>query len=243
VPSRGATCAASVVMPYLRWLYLCVPLTACAVDANDVTIELAPDLISSIDGTLAVHATVFRDRDPSRDEGLQLVIAYTDRNGAPHSIAPIDGKTDATGAFDATISGLLWDGTGTVKATVMNGTAPAMVGGHPLETSATFAVLDRTPPKATIVPPASNRVSAGNGTTVQVHVTDEIGISEVYFEWGGFQGRERTLVTSGAADLTVDFDVQPQDIQVGTSIMLYALAQDLSGNQGAATPISVTVVQ
>lgn len=230
-------------MHVLRYLSLLVPLAACAADTNDVAIQLAPDVISSLDGRLGVRAQVFRDRDLAEAASIQLAVEYVDRNGTAHAIAPIDGVTDDDGAFETTIEGLTWDGTGSVTATVMEGASPVMLEGGPLAASATFAVLDRSPPVATIVAPANGQVSADQGTSVEVHVTDEIGISQVMFEWSGFRGRERTLVASGATDVTVRFDVDPQDIQIGQTIMLYALAEDLSGNQGAAMPISVQVVQ
>jgi len=227
-------------MTYFRWLYLVPLLTACT-DTNDIVVRLAPDVISSIDGRLAVHAIVLRDREPAESEAIQITVEYTDRNGTAHAIAPVDGTTDQNGAFETELKGLLWDGAGAVTATVMAGSVPVMVDNAPLASVATFAVLDRTPPKTTIIPPANNTVSQNNGTTVQVHATDEIGVSQIMFEWGDFRGRDRSLITSGATDVTVTFDVDPGNFAVGTTLTLYALAEDLSGNQGVAMPITVTV--
>ena len=212
-----------------------LPLAACA-DTNGVVIDLAPEVISSIDGTLSVHTTVLADRDPVDGQAIDITVDYTDRNGTPHTISPVSGKSDKNGAFDTTFTGLTWDGTGTVKASVAAGK---------YEASASFAVLDRTPPKATIMPPANNTVRVNTDATIQVHVTDEIGISQVWFEWNGQFARERTsVVASGSADATLSFDVPVPDFaQVGSMITFYALVADLSGNEAAAAPITVTVTQ
>jgi hypothetical protein len=212
------------------------PVLACTPPPDDVLVQLAPEVISSIDGTLGVHAVVLGERTPMPSEQVQVSVTYTDRNGAAHMIAPIDGTTDKQGAFDATISGLTWDGTGTISVSVP---AVAMLSG-----SATFAVLDRTPPKVTITPPAAVLV-AGTDATIQVHVTDEIGVSQVFFETSVLnqQGnRQRSsVVSSGATDATVSFDIAVPDTAAGTTLTLYALAADLSGNEGAAQPIMVHV--
>jgi len=219
-------------MSYLHWLVVLTPLTACTSDITAVDVQLAPNVISSIEGKLSVAATVLREREPSPGDEVHLAVDYVDRNGMARSIAAVDGTTDENGVFETTLSGLIWDGTGKVTASI---------GGTPVEASATFAVLDRTAPAPTIQAPPDNTVSAGNGTVVRVRATDEIGISQVWLEWTGFRGRERQLITSGASDVTVEFEVDPQDNPIGSQIMLYALAEDLSGNQGTATPISVTV--
>ncbi|HEU4730716.1 MAG TPA: hypothetical protein VFT22_22630 [Kofleriaceae bacterium] len=208
-------------------------LIGCVGDPNDISVQLSPDVISSIDGTLAVHALVLADRDPvAKGKTVDLAIQYTDRNGTVHMIAPISGPTDERGALDATFSGLTWDGTGTVTATSGKATGEA-----------TFAVLDRTPPKVAIVPPANNSVHANADQTINVHVTDEIGVSEAILETslnGG--GRQRTtIVASGSTDVTIPFQVNFNDAAVGQTVTVYALAGDLSGNEAAATPIMVMV--
>ena len=210
-----------------------VPLVACAADTDSIVIQLAPEVISSIDGTLGVHATVLAEREPVAGEALDVTVEYTDRNGTPHDIAPVSGKTNDNGAFDATLTGMTWDGIGTVKVAVPGGP----------EGTATFAVLDRTPPKVTITPPANNSVRVGQDVTIQVHVTDEIGVSQVWFEWNGQFARERSsVVASGSTDAMLGFDFQvPDTAAPGTMLMLYALAGDLSGNQAAAQPVTVTV--
>lgn len=202
----------------------------CAGEPSDVLVQLAPDIVSSLNGTLAVRATVLADRDPVPEEPLELTVEYTDRNGATHEIAPLTGATDDHGVFETTLSGFDWDGNGTIIVT-----------GSGIEGSASFAVLDRTPPKVTITPPAANTVRRGTDIAVQVHVTDEIGVSQVYFGTSE-RSRDRSLIASGAGDIDLDFDFQVPDVAAGATITLFALAEDLSGNQGAATPIVVTVV-
>jgi hypothetical protein len=145
-------------------------------------------------------------------------------------IAPVSGKTDHAGVLEATFEGLTWDGHGTVTAT-----------GGGVDGAATFAVLDRTPPKVEITPPAANTIHRGTDLTVSVHATDEIGISQVFFG-STVRSRDRSLVTSGAGDVTLDFDFTVPDQPAGTTFQLFALAEDLSGNQGAAMPITLTVV-
>jgi hypothetical protein len=214
-------------------------LVACTPDTSAVSVRLAPEVISSIDGTLGVTALVLADRQPSSGETVDIAVTYTDRNGTPHDVAPATGETDKTGQFAATLTGLTWDGTGTVTATVQ---------GTDITGTATFAVLDRTPPKVTINPPTASSIRAGQDVTAEVHITDEIGVSQVYFEWAGQFGnqfgRERaTVVGSGSVDTTVKFDIAvPDNVPVGTMITLYALAADLSGNEGAAQPVTVVTV-
>jgi hypothetical protein len=219
----------------LLLLALPLPLIACTSDPNDVVVQLAPEVISSLDGTLSVHTIVLGDRDPLPDTTIDVTVAYTDRNGTAHDIAPATGKTDQSGAFDATLTGLTWDGSGTVTATVGS-----------LTGTATFAVLDRTPPKLEIMPPA--QVRQGTDVRVSVHITDEIGTSQVFFDTsttfnGQFGNRDRATITSGATDTTVQFDMQVPDATAGQMVTLYALGEDLSGNQAAAMPVTVTVGQ
>ena len=225
----------------LAYLAILAPLAACAT-TNDVAVELAPDLVSSIDGRLSVHVLALSDRDPVGGDKIEVSLDYTDRNGTAHVIAPLAGSIDDNGAFEGTFEGLKWDGSGTVTALVHGGDGD-------VTGTATFAVLDRSPPVVTITPPAQIRIN--QDATISVHVTDEIGISQVQFE-ASFSGnggngngnRQRsTVVSSGKLDATLTFNVQAQDTQVGATLTLYALGSDLSGNQAAATPVSVTVTQ
>ena len=208
-------------------------LAACA-DPNAVQVELSPTVISSLDGTTHVLAVVAADNTPLPDEPVRIEIQYTDRNGTPHPIDPIDAKTNDRGTVDATLTGLSWDGIGTVTVTT----------GNQLSSSATFTVLDRTPPKIEILPPTTDKkVGPGLPIDVQVHVTDEIGVSEVYLDGtGGIDVQRRTVVTSGALDSTLTFRVAiPANAAAGPTIQLYALAADLSGNYASATAMTLTV--
>lgn len=215
------------------------PLAACAT-TNDVAIDLAPDLISSIDGTLTVRALALSDRDPVGGDKIDLAVDFKDRNGTVHMVAPISGTTDDNGAFEGVFEGLIWDGSGTVTATVHGGDGD-------VTGTATFGVLDRTPPAITIMPPATIR--AGQDATVMVHVTDEIGVSQVLFEaafgngGNGNNNRSRsTVVSSGSLDTVISFDVNGNNSTAGQTITLYALGSDLSGNQAAAKSVTITVV-
>ncbi len=205
-------------------------LGACATDPNEVLVALAPDIVSSLNGTLAVRATVLADRTPVASEAVEITIDYIDRGGVTHVIAPVSGSTDDKGVFEATLTGFQWDGSGTITVT-----SPLVDG------SASFAVLDRTPPKVTITPPAASQVRRGTDLTIQVRSTDEIGVSQVYFG-SSDQSRDRSLIASGSTDVTTEFDFEVPDVAPGAMVTLYALAEDLSGNQGAALPITVTVV-
>lgn len=204
--------------------------TACASDPTEVVVQLAPDVVSSLDGTIAVRVIVLGERTPIAGEPLELAVDYTDRSGTAHAIAPASGNTDDAGVFEATFEGLTWDGHGTVTAT-----------GGGIEGTATFAVLDRTPPKVTIMPPSAGTVQRGRDLTVSVHATDEIGVSQLFFG-STVRARDRSLVTSGSSDVTLDFDFTVPDQPAGTTFQLFALAEDLSGNQGAAMPVTLTVV-
>lgn len=218
-----------------RFSLLVSLLAACGGDPNAISIELAPDIISSLDGTLGVTTTAFADRDVAEGETVDITVEYTDRNGVSHAIPPAQGTTDASGAFDALLEGFTFDGTGTVTA---------VIAGVDVQASASFAVLDRTPPTVTITPPTS--VTRGNDIQVEIHVADEIGVSQVFFETDlNGNGRDRgTVIASGATDTTVTFEFQVNDsVAIGSMITLYALAADLSGNQAAAEPVTVTVTQ
>ncbi len=222
--------------PRLAFLLLAplVSLSACGDDPSAILIELSPNIVSSIDGTLGVRATVLADREPVADETVSLTIAYTDRNGIAHAIAPIEGATDGTGVLEATIVGLTWDGIGAVTAAIPSTT---------IEAVATFAVLDRSPPTVSITPPAGNQIRVGTDISISVRAQDEIGISQVAFESSRDFGRDRTTITSGAIDTSVGFDFSvPDGTPIGTMVTLYALATDLSGNIGAASPLTITVV-
>ena len=217
------------------WVSLPLSVAACAGAPSTVEVSLAPALISSLDGRTTVTALVADHTTPLSEQSLQVTVDYTDRTGTPHPIDPIDGSTNERGVFTATIEGLAWDGTGTITVTSASETGEAV-----------FAVLDRTPPKVTILPPTTDlRVGPGLPIDIQVHVTDEIGVGQVILDaTGGFGnngGRSSTLV-SGTKDGTVTFRLDvPGGAQPGPTLVLYALATDLSGNSAAAMPITLTV--
>lgn len=220
-------------MPRLRWLSLAL-LVACTGAPNNVEVQLAPAVISSLDGSTVVTALVAADTTPLEDVAVRMTVEYVDRNGTPREIAPVDGTTDHRGIFTSTITGLSWDGVGEVTVThdeASTGTA-------------TFSVLDRTPPVIEILSPTvDNHVGPGLPLDVQVHVTDEIGISSITLDaTGRIDGGRTTVVASGTQDTTLTFrlDVDP-DAPAGQTITLYALASDLSGNLQAAQPLELIV--
>jgi hypothetical protein len=209
-------------------------LAACAYNPNEVEVALAPDVVSSLDGTLQVRATLLHDRDLETMKSVSISIAYTDRNGTPHEIAPATGTTDQRGEFDATLTGLMWDGTGTVSAAADAGPTG----------TATFAVLDRTPPKVSITAPAT--IHAGQTVDVMVAASDEIGVSQVFFDASGMGGGgtpgDRATITNGALMVTVPFTFDvPSGTAIGATFTLSALAADLSANLGTAPTVTVTV--
>jgi hypothetical protein len=210
-------------------------LVGCTTEPNDVVVQLAPTVVSSLDGTVAVHVIALADRTPVNDQPIEVTIDYKDRNGTSHTIAPVDGRSGKDGAFDTSLTGLTFDGTGTVTASI---------GGTTVSADATFAVLDRTPPAVTITGPANNQIHVNTTARISVTVKDEIGVSQIFFESdaNGNNQRDRSTITTGAADVSVGFDVQANDTQVGQTITLHALAADLSGNLAAAAPLALTVV-
>ena len=216
---------------------LAAALAACGDSvANGVLVQLSPEVISSIDGTTTVEMMVVEDSTPLADQPVRISVSYTDRNGVTHDIQGVEGVTDARGAFSATLSGLAWEGTGTVTAEVVD--VPDV------SATATFAVLDRTPPVIEILPPTDDlRVGPGLPLEVEVRVQDEIGVSEVWFEAAGEADRTRsTVIASGSTDSTVQFRLDvPGDALAGPTITLYAMAGDLSGNLAAAEPVILTV--
>lgn len=208
-------------------------VAACAGSPNTVDIQLAPDVISSLDGTTTVSALVASDTTPLDGVTVHMTVDYTDRNGAAHMIMPVDGKTDKRGVFTQKIEGLTWDGHGTVTVSYSDKVTGA----------ATFTVLDRTPPVVKILPPTTNNhVGPGLPLDVQVHVTDEIGVSNVILDSTlGIQGTRSTVVASGSKDATITFRLDiPQNPMV-TTFDLHALASDLSGNIAVADAVTLTI--
>lgn len=220
----------------MRSLRLALPLmmvVGCAGNPDGVQVDLAPNLVSSLDAKTTVNALVLAGSTPLSDEDVTITVKYTDRNGTDHSFPDTKAKTDARGAISTPLDGLLWDGTGTVTVTTSN-----MISG-----SATFSVLDRTPPKIEILPPTTNnKVGAGLPLDVQVKVSDEIGISEVLFDaTGGTQVDRRTFVASGTQMTTLTFRIDVPTNPPNNMVELHALASDLSGNLAAAAAVTLTV--
>jgi DNA-binding beta-propeller fold protein YncE len=215
---------------------LAVAAVAGCASPDGVLVELNPAVVSSLDGATSVRAMVVADSTPLVDQPVTVTVAYTDRLGRSHDIAPIDGRTDAAGRFEAPLAGFDWDGSGTVT---VSATDEAGVAGE-----AAFIVLDRTPPQVEILPPTTDlRVGPGLPLDVQVRVQDEIGVSQVVIEAAGSLDRQRsTVIASGSGDatLTFRFDV-PDNAAAGPTVTLYALATDLSGNRGTASAVVLTV--
>lgn len=211
-------------------LAICV-LAACA-SPSAVEIELAPSVISSLDGTTTLTALLVDDNaTPTSGQAVHVAVAYTDRNGMTHDVPAIDGKTNDRGVFVTTLSDLTWEGTGTVTVT----------SGAKVTGAATFAVLDRTPPKVTILNPTTDlHVGPGLPVDVQVHAVDEIGIASVSFDTDAAGGGTTRILASGTTDTTLTFRITVPANQTGT-IQLFALAQDLSGNRAAAVPLTLTI--
>jgi hypothetical protein len=236
----------SIVIPSLPRLMAAALLSfigACGSPTpNDILLELAPDVISSQEGSLHVRTLVAEDASPLANEEVAISVSYVDRNGVERAIEPVTGTTDVNGAFEAVLTGFSWDGSGTVTAEVLRGGMSLAT--EPVLATATFSVLDRTPPTVTILPPTQDlRVGPGFPLDIEVVVDDEIGVSEVILEADGELDRLRsTYVASGAQNATVSFNFDvPNDARSGPTITLYALAVDLSGNIAAAEPVVLTV--
>lgn len=216
----------------MRWTWFSLCLAACADQPTSIEVELAPSVVSSLDGTVTVRALVHDDARPLDDQPVRVSLAYVDRNGVAHDVAPIDGKTDTRGRFETTVGGLVWDGAGQVTVETS----------ADVQATTTFVVLDRTPPQIEILPPTSDdRVGPGLPLDIQVRVADEIGVSEVIFAGAALvNGDRRTIVTSGTAMATLTFRTTVP-LTMASTIDLHALAVDLSGNVGVAAKRTVTV--
>ena len=211
-----------------------------------VRIVLAPEVISSTDGTLDIRATVIERNTPLKGWPVRISVDYIDRNGNQRLMSSSDGETDRTGSVEMEIGGLLWEGVGTVTAQVLDGDGQPYVGREdvPVESTATFSVLDRTPPVATIVPPAADlRVGPNLPMDFEVNFSDEIGVSRVTVQAvGELNDTDSRLVASGSTGGLVSFQMDvPGGAISGPTITLYALVEDLSGNTTAAAPVVLIV--
>lgn len=216
-----------------------------AAKPDAVHVALAPDVVSSQEGSLRVRATVVDASTPLKGWSVRILLDYTDRNGTRRTIAGPTAETDRTGALEHVFEGLLWEGAGLVTAEVLDEEGQPYLGrdDSPVEGAATFSVLDKTPPVVTIIPPADNKVGPGLPVDIEVQAQDEIGISQVFFQAAGeVTVSESSLVASGSTNgaVTFDFDV-PGGAIPGPTITLYAMAADMSGNLSASAPITLTV--
>lgn len=230
-----------------------VALSACekkvpGAKPDAVQVELAPDVVSSLEGTLSVHARVVDAATALRERPVRLTIEYVDRNGIARAVAGSSAAlvmTDRTGVADHVFSGLLWEGSGTVRAEVLDAEGQPFIGreGTAVTGEATFSVVDQTPPVVTIISVFENKVGPNLPVDIQVQAQDEIGISQIYFEVAGeAQDSDSSLVASGATNGTVTFSFDvPGGAIPGPTIVVYAMAADLSGNLSAATPVTLTV--
>ena len=106
-----------------------------------------------------------------------------------------------------------------------------------VDRTATFTVLDRTPPKIEILPPTTdNHVGPGPAARRPGHVTDEIGVGRVVIDAHrddpGHAHRPWSRRRAGH-DAHVPPE-HPAGAVTGPTVTLYALASDLSGNLAAA---------
>ena len=220
-------------------------VVGCGPKPDRVELALAPDLISSEIGVISARATVFANKDTVSDYKVEFDVAYKDRSGTAINIPAVTDTGNAAGEASASFSGLMFEGSGTVTAKVMDMQGMAVVDdmSNPIQAAATFGVLDQSPPKVTITSPVNGAHLAMNTPyTITVHATDEIGISQVFTQTtrmnGGNGGSNR--ITSGAADVTISVDTDTGGNGTNT-ITIYAMAADLSGNLGIAAPIVINV--
>ncbi len=218
-----------------------------AAKPDAVLVELAPDVVSSAEGSLHVRATVLEGNSPLVGWSVRIQISYLDRNGNTRTFAGPTAETDRTGALEHIFEGLYWEGSGTVTAEVLDDAGQPFVGrtGSAVAGEATFSVLDRTPPVVTILSPAAgNQVGTNLPVQVQVQVDDEIGVSRVHFEaavLGQGTQTQSTLIASGSTSSTITFDFDTGGAFAGPTVTLFAMAEDLSGNTTAASPLGLVV--
>ncbi|MBL9004335.1 MAG: hypothetical protein JNJ46_08820 [Myxococcales bacterium] len=220
----------------------------CGPGPNRMELALAPDLIASTIGTLGATATVYSNKDSTSGVHVAFDVAYKDRNGVPHTIAGISDATDVAGQAKASFAGLIFEGSGTVTAKALDSQGAVILDDmkNPLQATATFGVLDLSPPQVAITSPANGAHFAMNAQyTITVRATDEIGVSQVYTQTsrsnGGTGGNaSSSRITSGAADVTVRVDADTGGNPTNT-ITIYAMAADLSGNLGVAPPVVINV--
>ncbi len=215
-----------------------------------VKLMLAPDVISSESGTLKAQANVLAGDTQLDGWTVKLHVDYQDRNDAMHAVDDAMDKSDNTGLVVGTFTGLKWEGAGTVTASLLDKAGnPALdTKKNPITSQATFSVTDESPPVVMITSPAIGAtVSRANGTmTVNVSATDEIGVSQVYVQVATSMSntnldRTRSTIATGSTSVTGQFGFDTGNVNAGTMVTIYAMAADMSGNLGVATPVTVTL--
>ena len=216
------------------------------VKPDAVVLTLAPDVVSSAEGSLSATAVVLEGTSPQKNWSIRLQVVFTDQLGRLRTVPGVTADTDATGALRHTFEQLRWAGAGTITAEVLDSDGQPYIGKDdlPLATEATFAVIDLSPPTVTILPVTSdNHVGPSLPLDVQVDFGDEIGVSNVILQAVGELEATRTrIIASGSSSGSVVFDLDvPGGAIQGPNITLYALAEDLSGNITAAQPLTLIV--
>ncbi len=225
----------------------------CGGSPDRVEISVTPDVVSSQSGTLTAKATVYGGTAAaSSNIPVLLHVDYTDRNGTAHSVPDQTAKTNDAGEVEVDFTGLTFEGVGTITASALDDKGQPLVDSakQPITTKGTFSVLDLSPPVVTITSPAPNStVSNQQQFTVTVAAADEIGVSETFFQAiSGQNGNLKLNRTgsringSGSTSVTIQYQVDTQqNLNVGDTITLTAMATDLSGNIGVAPAVNVTV--
>lgn len=214
-----------------------------------VNVALAPEVISSESGVLAVEATVLDGNNQLKDWTVKLHADYTDRNGMAHMLDDVAGKSDGTGRVLGSFAGLKWEGAGMLTASVVDPAGnPALdPAKNPITAQATFSVLDESPPVLTITSPASGAsMPRGNGLTVTVTGADEIGVSQLYVQVATANGntnldRTRSTIATGSTSVTGQFGFDTGNVTAGTMVTIYAMGADMSNNLGVAAPVTITL--
>ncbi len=237
-------------MRRLGLLVASLGVIGCGAPSPDrVNVALAPDVISSESGVLAVQAKVLDADTELKGWTVKLHADYTDRNGMMHALDDASDVSDDTGLVKGSFSGLKWEGAGTVTASVLDKAGnPALdTKKMPITAQGTFSVLDETPPVVMITSPASGAtVAQGTQLDIAVTATDEIGVSQIYVQVATANGntnldRSRNTIASGATTAMGTFQFDTGNVQTATTVTIYAMAADMSNNLGVAMPITVKV--
>jgi hypothetical protein len=239
--------------------FVCFAACSSPPKPDHVSLTLAPGIVGSQSGTIEAEAAVTDGKQLLSGWSVLLHVDYTDRNGMAHMIADVTGKTDDSGTAATSFTGLSWEGSGTITASVLDGKGmPALdPKKDPVTISETFSVLDETPPSVMITAPADMavipRVGGGGGGpmdapfTVTVNATDEIGISQIFVQVATSDGNtniDRTsskIVASGTTMGTASFNFDGRNTAPGTTATIYAMAADMSGNLAVSAPIMISI--